>query len=98
MAFADDLASDLAAVFFGDEFAVAGTLDGAPVRVIFDRAVQPDPVGGGIAAGTPQALIASASLPAAFSGKTLVLPQGSFTIRNAYADGVGTTLLELAVA
>lgn len=92
MAFLEDLS-----IYFAD-FGEDATLDGQAVRVIFERPVQPDPVGGGIAAGAPQALIASTSVPAVFSGKPLVLASATYTVRNAYADGTGITLLELAAA
>lgn len=87
---------DLTPLFadFGD----AGTLDGAPVRVIFDNPTEQALGGSGMAAVQPQAQIPTASVPASVVGKALVLPQGNFTVRERVDDGTGLSLLMLTKA
>lgn len=87
------LAEDLS-VFF-DEFAVDGTLAGESVRVIYDAT--PDQLLGGVgmAAPQPQVQIATASVPADVEGDTLVVPAGTFTVREHIPDGTGMSLLML---
>lgn len=81
---------DLAPYFV--DFAVAGTLAGQPVRVIFD---EPTDLTLDQRLRRPQAQIASASVPAAWRDAALVIPQGSFTVRDVEADGSGLSLLML---
>ena len=84
--------------FFAD-FGVAGTLAGQPVRVIYDSPFIFEPLGGnGIGATSPQATIKSSSVPASVFGAALVIPQGSFTVREAQPDGTGITRLQLTAA
>lgn len=83
---------DLTPLFadFGD----AGTLAGEPVRVIFD-----DPTGesvGAVSARQPQVQIATASVPASVHGATLVIPQGTYKVRECERDGTGLSLLRLS--
>ncbi len=87
MAFVEDLTTLFAD--FGD----AGTLDGAAVRVIFDQPTEQQL--GEVLSAVPQVQIASASVPAAVEGKTLVIPQGTYTVRQHIADGTGISLLLL---
>lgn len=90
------LTEDLS-VFF-DEFAVDGTLAGESVRVIYDS--PPDnPIDGiGMAAAHPQVQIATASVPADVEGDTLVVPAGTFAVREHIPDGTGMSLLRLQKA
>lgn len=90
-----DLVEDIASYFadFGD----AGTLDGVAVRVIFDHAIQPQ-LGGGLLSAQPSAQIATASVPSAAEGLTLVTTQGSFVVRERLDDGTGITVLTLHAA
>lgn len=90
MAFTEDLAP-----YFAD-FGQAATLEGQAVRVIFDAPSGTD--FGSISATQPQVQIASAAVPLNVFGKTLVAPQGSFTVREAIPDGTGMTLLLLSEA
>lgn len=90
MAFVEDFS-----IFLAD-FGVDGTLAGAAVRVIFDSPAGTDL--GGVTTTQPQAQIASVSVPAAVFGADLVIPQGSFTVREALPDGTGMTLLLLSEA
>jgi len=90
MAFVENLA-----VFVSD-FGDAGTLAGVPVRGIFDAPAGVDL--GGITASEPQFQLPSAQVPASSRGQLLVIPQGSFTVRETLPDGTGMTLLLLTVA
>jgi hypothetical protein len=87
MPFAEDLS------VFVAEFGDAGTLAGQPVRGIFD---QPAGAQLGMAVTEPQFQLPSASVPASVFGAALVIPQGSFTVREALPDGTGMTLLLLS--
>jgi hypothetical protein len=89
MAFAETLS-----VFLAD-FGDAGTLAGQPVRGIFDAPSSPSL---GIQAAEPQFQLPSASVPASVFDTTLVIPQGSFKVREAVPDGTGMTLLLLTKA
>ena len=86
MAFVEDLVS-----FFAD-FGVAGTLSGVPVRGIFDAAGSAQL---GIQAADPQFQLPSASVPAAVFDATLIVPAGTYKVREAIPDGTGMTLLVL---
>ena len=92
MAFVEDLTP-----YFAD-FGVDGTLHGAAVRVIFDAAVAPQLGGAGMLAAGPQAQIATASVPASPAGKVLVIPAGTFTVREHLPDGTGLSVLTLTKA
>lgn len=92
MAFVEDLTP-----YFAD-FGDAGTLDGVAVRVIFDAAVQGQLGGVGMLAAQPQVQIASASVPASPEGKALVIPQGSYIVREHLPDGTGLSVLTLTKA
>lgn len=92
MPFAEDLTP-----FFAD-FGDAGTLAGQPVRVIFDNPTDQQLGGVGIASAQPQVQIATASVPEAAHGAALVIPQGSFKVRERHDDGAGLTVLTLARA
>jgi hypothetical protein len=89
MAFAETLS-----VFLAD-FGDAGTLAGQPVRGIFDA---PGLSQLGIQAAEPQFQLPSASVPSSVFDTTLVIPQGSFKVREAVPDGTGMTLLLLTKA
>lgn len=86
MAFVEDLTPFLA------DFGVDGTLAGSAVRGIFDA---PSDVSMDIVATVPQFQMKSASVPAAIFDATLVIPQGTFKVREALPDGTGMTLLLL---
>lgn len=90
MAFAEDLAPYFAD--FGDD----ATLAGVAVRVIFDG---PGGQQGGLTIEAPQVQIASASVPAAYKGATLVISTGrgagSYKVREHLPDGTGMSLLSL---
>ena len=86
MAFVEDLTPLFAD--FGD----AGTLAGQPVRVIFDVPMQ-DQLG--VLSSAPQVQIATASVPSSVEGSTLVIPQGTYTVREHMADGTGVSVLYL---
>ena len=84
--FTEDLSLFLA------DFGQSGTLAGAPVRVIYSDPAETDL---GIRAAGPQAEIPTAQVPAQSFGAQLVIPQGTFTVREALPDGTGMTLLLL---
>lgn len=87
--FAEDLS-----VYFAD-FGVDGTLAGEAVRVIFDAPVEQQLGGVGMLSAQPQVQIATASVPTAVDGATLVIPAGTFAVREHLADGTGMSLLLL---
>ncbi len=90
MAFTEDLAP-----FFAD-FGDAATLAGVAVRVIFDG---PGGTANGMTIEAPQVQIASASVPAAYKGATLVISAGrgagTYKVREHLPDGTGMSLLSL---
>jgi hypothetical protein len=86
MAFVEDLAP-----FFAD-FGDAGTLSGVSVRGIFDAAGTAQL---GVTSNEPQFQLPSASVPASVFDATLVVPAGTFKVREAIPDGTGLTLLVL---
>lgn len=92
MAFVEDLTPLFAD--FGDD----GTLAGEPVRVIFDSPTEQQLGGVGVASAQPQVQIATASVPASVHGAALVIPQGSFTVRERHDDGTGLSVLVLSQA
>jgi len=92
MAFAEDLS-----IYFTD-FGDDGLLAGQPVRVIYDAPFEQQLGGVGMAAAVPQAQIDTASVPAGVEGQPLVIPQGSFVVREHIADGTGMSLLMLTKA
>jgi hypothetical protein len=87
--FAEDLPA-----FLGD-FGVDGTLAGQPVRVIFD---DPGAAPQGISVREPQVQLPTASVPAGCYQAALVIPQGSFTVREHLPDGTGWSVLLLSTA
>ena len=84
------LAEDLTPFFadFGDD----GTLAGQPVRVIFD---EPAELQLEQRLRVPQAQIRTSQVPSAYQGASLVIPQGTFQVRDVEADGTGLSLLLL---
>lgn len=86
MAFVEDLTP-----FFAD-FGDDGTLAGQPVRVIFD---EPTDILGETRTRVPQAQIRTSQVPPAYLGAELVIPQGTFKVRDVEADGTGLSLLLL---
>ena len=90
MAFAEELAP-----FFAD-FGDDATLAGVAVRVIFDG---PGAQLAGLSVETPVVQIASASVPAAYQGASLVISTGrgagSYKVREHTPDGTGLSLLAL---
>ncbi len=93
MPFAENLG-----VFFAD-FGDDGTLAGQPVRGIYDAPFTVAALGGaGMLATEPTYRLASASVPANVFNAALVIPQGSFTVREAHPDGTGLTTLVLSKA
>jgi hypothetical protein len=80
---------------FAADFGDDGTLAGAPVRVIFDG---PGVSADGVSATDPQVQLPTASVPADYYGAALVIPQGSFTVREHLPDGTGWSLLLLSKA
>jgi hypothetical protein len=86
MEFVEDLTPFFAQ--FGD----AGTLSGVSVRGIFDAAGTAQL---GITSAEPQFQLPSASVPAAIFDATLIIPAGTFKVREAIPDGTGLTLLVL---
>lgn len=87
------LVEDFAA--YGQAFGDEGTLAGAAVRVVFDG---PGVNADGVSATDPQVQLPTASVPADYYGATLVIPQGSFTVREHLPDGSGWSLLLLTKA
>jgi hypothetical protein len=73
------------------------TLDGEPVRVVFDAPFEQQ-LAPGMLSAVPQVQIATASLPAAVEGLTLVAPAGTYTVRERLDDGAGMSLLMLSAA
>lgn len=93
MPFAEDLT-----VFFAD-FGDNGTLAGQPVRGIYDAPFAVESMGAaGVLATEPSFRLASSSVPGNIFGAALVIPQGSFTVREAHPDGTGLTTLLLSKA
>lgn len=74
---------------------VDGTLAGAPVRAIFD---DPGATLGGMAVREPQVQLPTASVPANVYDAALVIPQGSFKVREHIPDGTGWSVLLLTKA
>lgn len=88
MAFTEDLTP-----FFAD-FGVDGTLNGQPVRGIYDApGVTANLGSAGASVTEPQLLLPTASVPASYYGATLVIPAGTFTVREHIPDGTGLSLL-----
>lgn len=82
---------------FFTEFGDDGTLSGAPVRVLYDAPYYEAGMGAaGMLALDPSVKIASASVPGAIFGATLVIPQGTFKVRESRPDGTGVTTLLLS--
>lgn len=92
MAFVEDLAP-----FFAD-FGEAGTLNGSAVRVVFDVPTESATAAPGMYAATPQAQIATASVPANPEGLALTLDRGAYIVREHLPDGTGLSLLLLSLA
>jgi hypothetical protein len=89
--------------FFEDFPAVDATLDGVPLRVIFDR---PDMTAfGGIASTSPTATAPSASVSAGTTTASLLVVAGAnavaigiagtYRVRNIALDGTGLTTFDL---
>lgn len=87
MAFTEDLAP-----YFAD-FGQAATLDGAPVRGIFDGASLV--ALGGIGTTSPRFTLASAAAAAATQASLLVLAGRTYRVRDVLPDGTGVTELSL---
>jgi len=87
--------SETLAPFFAD-FGVAGTLAGAPVRGIFDAASIVEGFDGAVTQA-PSYQLATPAAPVAV-GAVLVIPAGTYTVRQALADEPdgATTRLVLA--
>ncbi len=93
MAFVEDFSNFLAD--FGD----GGLLDGQAVRVIFDAPVLSPALAGMVAlAAEPQVQLPTASVPQPVFGKSLVIAQGAFIVREHIPDGTGMSLLLLTRA
>jgi hypothetical protein len=93
MAFAEDTSA-----FFDADlgFAVAGVLDGATVRGIFDNDNQPYAFGeAGASASGPRFTLPSAQVPASVVGKLLVLGADTWRVTEPEPDGTGITVLRL---
>lgn len=75
-------------------FAVAATLDGRSVRVIFDAGYSTgfDAAMGGTA---PHAMLTTADADGAAQGSTLVVGSSSYTVAAVEPDGTGVTTLRL---
>jgi hypothetical protein len=84
---------DLTAPFA--DFGVDGTLNGVAVRVIFDRPTA-NPLD--MTTPMPQATLPTAAVTDAVVGQTLVLPAGTFTVRERADDGTGISTLMLTEA
>lgn len=90
MAFSEDLA------LFTADFGVNGTLAGSAVRGIFDGPAVTQALGdGGATAAEPQYQLPTASVPANSYDAVLVIPQGTFRVREHLPDGTGMSLLIL---
>ena len=90
MALTENLSAFLA------DFGVDGTLDGMAVLGIFDAPGARADAGEFSAVVTdPQYQLPTASVPAAPVGKTLVVPAGTFKVREHVPDGTGMSLLLL---
>jgi hypothetical protein len=93
MSFAENLAPFFAE--FGDD----GTLAGSPVRVLYDSPYIEAGLGSaGMSAREPSVRIKSVSVPGSIFGATLVIPQGTFKVRESQPDGTGITTLLLSAA
>lgn len=78
------------------DFGVDGTLADVAVRVIFDGPGSPESLGGaGIVAGQPSVTIATEQVPASVFDAELIIPQGTFKVREHLPDGTGVSVLTL---
>jgi hypothetical protein len=90
------------APFFAD-FADAGLLDGQPVQGIYDAPYTVGLQGGpGMAGELPQYTLPTASVPAEWENKSLVITQGkgagSYLVRGHTPDGTGVSFLALEIS
>ncbi|MBY0261215.1 MAG: head-tail joining protein [Phycisphaerales bacterium] len=86
------LTSDLPTMFSVGEFAVSGTLDGAPLTGIFDAAYI-DPLG--VVSNSPVLVCASSDLSLATRGSVVIINAISYFVRDIQPDGTGMTVLIL---
>ena len=80
-------------VFFAGWPAVDATLDGQPLRVIFEREYVR--AFDGIGSSGPAATVPSASVSAATTASMLAVAGNTYRVRSAQPDGTGITLLLL---
>lgn len=80
-------------VFFAGWPAVDATLDGQPLRVIFDREYMQ--AFDGMASTSPSATALSASVGAATTASVLVVAGNTYRVRSVQPDGTGISLLLL---
>lgn len=81
------------------QWGVDGTLAGQPVRGIYDAPATSPALGEMQATGTePQFQLPTAQVPAGHYGATLVVPAGTYKVREHLPDGTGMSLLLLTKA
>ena len=84
---------------FWRDFGVDGTLDGQAVRGIYDAPAELAFGGNGAVAATePQFVLPTVQVPGSPYGKALVVPTGTFSVREHQPDGTGVSLLLLTRA
>ncbi|HEY0847400.1 MAG TPA: hypothetical protein VGE12_18670 [Noviherbaspirillum sp.] len=86
---------DLTTFFSTDDFAVEATIDGAAVRGIFDNEHVVAIGGSGMATTSPAFTMATASVPVAPVGKSLVYGGTTYTVAAHQPDGTGVSVLAL---
>jgi len=75
---------------------VNGTLAGQPVRVLLSNPHRTASMGGpGASTSEPTAWLPTANVPVGWLGAALVLPAGTFKVRDHQPDGTGGSLLVL---
>ena len=81
-------------------FGTAGTLAGVAVTgILDDPEIEHDNLGyGGIDSFNPKYWLPTASVPAAWLNATLVLPSGTFSVREHRPDGNGFSVLILSTS
>lgn len=89
---------DFAPFFQASEFAHDATLDGEPVRGIFDNGYQAFEVGPGVFATGPVFLLPTSEVPANATGLSLVIGADTWAVVEFEPDGTGVTLLRLRKA
>lgn len=81
---------------FVAEFGDAGTLDGQPVRGIYEADGEQVFGPSGFSMTRPAFQLPSSQVPSVVFHKALIIPQGNFKVERADPDGTGFTVLWLS--